>query len=193
MKRKFPILLALTIIFVSLWSYNGFASPRPAGTPIYISLKGVPCGGHLAGLQRAIGKYDFVSDIKSSMSPPHFALTLDESRMSAGEFVALVAATLKKLAPGEETGAALVLRVASGAGQPKLAAASVTEITKALKGIAGVTDVGFDETGKIVSMSFAQGAKVSTADISAALEKSPGKFTAGFEEGLAVQERNTKL
>lgn len=182
LKSTVAALAALALLVLPGAPPAAVAADAVPGTRVTIGLKGLLCGGCLGSLEKVLGKMPAVSGVATSMTPMHAALTLDEGRMSLAELTNAVDAAIKKLEPGPGTGADLVLRVdAPGcAGQEKMCPPCFTDLPETLKRVPGVARVTLDDTGKLVQVRFADGARTTAAELVKALAASPLRYTVEF-------------
>lgn len=158
-----------------------FAVP-PTGTTVTVAVTGFHCQACPDSLVKDLAKVNGVSAVKATLKPAQVTAKLDESKITASEFVATIAAHPTAMDPKKTYGASLTTFVdsKSTAKEKTLCADCKAQVTKALTGIKGVSGVKADDSGKVVAISFSKGAKVTTAAITKALAATKLKFTAKF-------------
>ncbi len=168
------LLLCLAMVAV-------FAAP-PKGTAVSVAVTGFHCQPCPTTLAKDLAKVKGVSAVKASLQPALVTATLDETVITASQFVAVIASHPRMIDAKKTYGAALTVTVDSKttARQAKLTTEQKAQITKALTAVKGVSGVKPDATGKVLSLTFAKGAKVTTAALSKALVDTKLKFTGRY-------------
>lgn len=141
-----------------------FAAPsaKGTGTPVTLAVSGLHCSASEQALVTRVTKLGGVSQVKITRKPDRLTAVLDESKTSLGAFVGAVESEPSMANPGKNLGAKVLVTLAAK-GQ------SAAVLAKALKGVAGVNGVGIDAKGTQAALFLAKDAKVTTADIAAAL------------------------
>lgn len=155
---------------------------KPTPVAVVVAVEGFHCQACPDALQQDLAKVDGVSEVKATLAPPMVSAKIDESKITAGEFVAKIAAHPQEMDAKKTYGAKLVVCIDAPmcAKNPTMCPACFTEIPKVLKKIKGVSDVSLDKTGKIATIGFKLDAKVTTVQLATALGKHSFKFTADF-------------
>lgn len=183
--RRTMIVLMVGLAALVL-AVGGFAATQSKTkavlTPVTVAVEGFHCQACPDELQKDLAKLNGVSEVKATLSPAQVTAKLDEKTITASEFAAAIANHKRAMDATKTYGAKLVVYIDAPmcAKEVKMCAACPPEITRVVKAVKGVSGVTLDTTGKVASITFAQGAKVTTADLAAALKKSSFKFTAQF-------------
>lgn len=173
--------LALGIITLGALALAS-GTQKPVLTPVTVAVEGITCPSCLGKLQQQLTRVTGVTNLKTSMTTPQVTATLDESKITAGAFLAKITAISKTIEPKSPYTAKLLVYVdaAMCAGQEKMCPACFTEIPKVLKTVPGVSSVTMDNTGRIATVTLADHATVTTGALGTALGKSNFKFTTSF-------------
>lgn len=155
---------------------------KPVLTQVTVSVQGLHCQGCIDELQHDLAKVPGVSGVKVTLQPPQTTARLDESIISASQFVAAITNHRQMMDRSKTYGARLVVFVDAEmcAKQAKMCPACFTEIPKVLKTIAGIDTVSLDATGKVVSVTFTRDANVPTQKLTKALAASDFKFMVSY-------------
>ncbi len=178
--RRAPIYLTLAV----LTSAAVLLASRPAAaaTKMTVAVTGFHCQACPDTLAQDLAKLPGVKQVQATLAPARVVATLDEQKMPASRFVQAIATHPQAMDPAKTYGAGLVLQVdaAMCKGQKTMCPACAPEITKRLKAVKGVQAVAIDGTGRVVTVRFAQGAAVTTAQLQRALAASSFKFSVRF-------------
>ena len=133
-------------------------------------------------VQKSLAAIDGVSSV--SIMPKYGCVMakLDETKIPASVFVAKVAAALAAADPKATVSAGLQIFVDTKmcSKEKKMCAGCFTEVPKTLKAVKGIAKVSLDDTGKLVTLTFAKNAKVTTNAIAKGLAASSYGFTVDF-------------
>ncbi len=178
--------LALGIITLGALALAA-GTKKPVLTPVTVAVEGITCPSCLGKLQQQLTQVAGVTNLKTSMKIPQVTATLDESKITAGAFLAKITSISKTIEPDSPYTAKLLVYVdaAMCAGQEKMCPACFTEIPKVLKSVPGVSNVTMDNTGRIATVTLADHATVTTSALATALGKSTFKFTTSFTPPVA--------
>jgi copper chaperone CopZ len=181
----FTVLLA---VVVATFATAIFAVP-PKGTVVTVAVQGFHCKPCPDSLVKDLAKLPGVSEVKGTLKPAQVTARLDEAKTSVSQFVAAIGAHPQMMDPKKTYSARLTAYVDSEttAKEEKMCPDCAAQIAKALLGVKGINGVKTDETGKVVTIGFAKGAKVTTAAISKALAATKLKFTASFTHPLLAK------
>jgi copper chaperone CopZ len=165
----------------------------PPLTAVTVAVDGLHCQACADELQKDLGKVPGVAEVTVTVKPGQAAAKLDESKITASEFIAAIGKHAQMMDRQKTYGAKLVAHIdtAMCAKQQKMCEGCFTEIPKVLKGVKGVSDVTLDETGKVATIGFANDAKVATGALTKALARSSYKFTVKYAGAAAPAARNT--
>jgi len=163
---------------------------KPASVQVSVAVQGFDCAACTDGLAQDLGKVDGISEVKATLKPPMVTAKIDEHKINVSEFVAKIAAHPQMMDPKKTYGAQLVLCVdtAMCAKEKKMCPACFTELPKAFKTVKEISTVSLDDTGKVATIGFAPGAKVTTAQITKALAMHSFKFIANFACPASMQQ-----
>lgn len=176
MSRKLVLPAALAVLALAVT----VASTAPAKVPVAVT--GFHCQACPDTLARDLAKLPGVKQVQATLTPARVVATLDEQKMPASRFVQAIATHPQAMDPAKTYGAGLLLQVdaAMCKGQKTMCPACAPEITKRLKAVKGVREVAIDATGRLVTVRFAPGAAVTTAQLQRALAASSFKFRVRF-------------
>jgi len=192
MKKTLLILLSVLAVLsigAALYAAEKHAKTNtPVLTPVTVGVAGFHCQACPDGLQKDLAKLPGATAVKATLNPAQVTATLDEAKLTASEFVAAVSAHPQAMDAHKTYTGKLVLYVDAEMckANAKMCAGCFTEIPRVLKAVKGVKQVTLDATGKIASLTFTQGAKVTTKTLAAALAKSSYKFTVRFDQPVSA-------
>ena len=181
--RNGIIAVAVVILALGVVVIANAAKPKAVQlTPVTLSVDGLHCSTCVDELLTDLGKEPGVFNVKVTQKPGRVTAALDESKITASQFVNLIAAHPQAMDAKKNYGARLLAYIDTEmcARQQKMCEACFTEIPKVLKSVKGVDAVTLDESGKIASISFVKDATVSTSALAKALAQSEFKFTVNF-------------
>lgn len=184
------VVIALSVAAIAL-----AAKPKtPPLTSVTVAVDGLHCKACVDELQKDLGKVSGVSELKVTQTPGQATAKLNESKITASEFVALIANHPRAMDHEKTYGAQLVAYIDTTmcAKQKTMCDACFTEIPKVLKAVKGVSDVTLDETGKIAAISFVKDAKVSTSALSKALGSSNFKFQVKYVTAVPSSSKSNQ-
>ena len=175
MSRKLVVPAALTLLLAGTVV---FAAPAK----VTVAVTGFHCQACPDSLVKDLAKLPGVQRVQATLTPARVVATLDEKKMAASRFVQAIATHPQAMDAKKTYDAGLLLHVDADMckGEKAMCAACSPEITKRLKAVKGVREVAFDGTGRVVTVRFAQGAAVTTAQLQRALAASAFKFSVRF-------------
>jgi copper chaperone CopZ len=170
------MLLGLAAMTIAAASYAAPAKQSAAAksVTVTVAVTGFSSKARPDDLRRDLATLPGVTIMHVTLAPAQVIARLDEATFTAGQFVTAIAAHPLGTDVHKTYGAALLLYVDTQmcAHQKKMCAACFPEIPKRLKAVKGVQGVNLDATGKIVTITFAKGTRVTTSDLISALKKS---------------------
>lgn len=179
---KWLAAVALATIMLGMQAYAATPKHTPVTTAVTVAVTGFHSQACPDGLAADLAKLPGVTKVKATLKPARVTAILDETKTTAAAFVNAIAKHPQAMDAKKTYGATLQVYIDAPmcAAEAKMCQGCFTEIPKMLKPVVGITRVALDTTGKIASLTFDAKAKVTTAQIAAALKKSTYKFTVGF-------------
>lgn len=181
-------LLMLAGLFVTtVYAVTPKAGAKPTLSSVTVAVDGLSSPACATDMQAYLSKLKGVSDVKVIQKPGQVTAKLDEKVITASSFIISIDSHACKAMAKCPYTAHLTFYVDAPMckGQAKMCPACEPEISKMLKSVKGISKVSFDTTGRYATVSFAPKAKVSTSDITSALNKSTFHFTENFASALS--------
>ncbi len=156
--------------------------PQPVTTAVIVAVTGFHCQACPDGLVPDLAKLPGVTKVQATLAPAQVTAVLDETQTPVSALLAAIAKHPQAMDAKKTYGTALRVYIDAPmcAKDAKMCPACFTEIPKMLKPVAGIKTVTLDSTGKVATLTFTPGAKVTTAQLTAALKKSSFHFTVGY-------------